>query len=110
MHSALLRLLRDPARLVRLAPRLTLRSLSPVLRRSAFFLQGQMDIHPRSLWYKSDFVARTGGFFAVGDTERRTISDIEPWDCVRRDMLVLLLRSLVVRGIPGDLAEVGVYI
>src|SRR5947209_11374208 len=63
MRSALSLLLRDPARLARLVRQLPLRSLTPALRRSAFFLQGQMDINPRSMWYKPDFVARTGGFF-----------------------------------------------
>ncbi len=109
MRSALSLLLRDPARLTRLVRQIPLRSLTPVLRKSAFFLQGQMDIHPRSMWYKPDFVARTGGFYPPNDTQRRLIADLEPWDCVRRDMLVLLLRSLVVRGVDGDLVELGVY-
>jgi O-methyltransferase len=109
MRSALSLLLRDPARLTRLFRQLPLRSLTPALRRSAFFLQGQMDINPRSMWYKPDFVARTGGFFPPDEAPRRTIADLEPWDCVRRDMLVLLLRSLVVRNIAGDLVELGVY-
>jgi O-methyltransferase len=79
------------------------------MRRTAFYLQGQMDIHPRSMWYKQDFVDRTGGFFPPTDRQAREITDIDAWDCVRRDMLVLLLRSLTVRGVEGDLAEVGVY-
>jgi O-methyltransferase len=109
MPLALSRIPRDPARLTRLIRQVSLRALTPVLRRSAFFLQGQMDIHPRSMWYKPEFVARTGGFFPAQGPEQRTIVDLEPWDCVRRDMLALLLRSLVVRGIEGDVAEVGVW-
>ena len=30
-------------------------------------------------------------------------------DTVRRDMLVLLLRDLIERRVPGDMAELGVY-
>lgn len=50
-----------------------------------------------------------GGFLPLSGSVPREIVDLEPWDCVRRDMLILLLRSLVVRSVPGDLAEVGVY-
>ena len=36
-----------------------LRRLSPLLRRQAFRLQSQMDIHPRSLWHNPDFALKT---------------------------------------------------
>jgi O-methyltransferase len=86
-----------------------IQQLTPLFAHSSFYLQGQMDINPRSKWFKRDLVAQTGGFFPTASSDSREIIDLEPWDCVRRDMLVLLLRSLVVRSVPGDLAEVGVY-
>ena len=39
----------------------------------------------------------------------RKVSLLEPWDNVRRDMIILLLRDLLVRKVEGDLAELGVY-
>jgi len=68
-----------------------------------------MDINPKSLWHNPEFVARTGGFLVKGDSARRVISPFEPWDLTRRDMLILLLRTILERKIPGDMAEVGVY-
>ena len=35
--------------------------------------------------------------------------DLECWDGVRRDMLILLLRSIEARYVPGQFAELGVY-
>jgi O-methyltransferase len=74
---------------------------------SAFFLQGQMDIHPKSLWHNPAFVEATGGFFP--DKQKRAIKDLEPWDNTRRDMIILLLRTMIEHQTPGDFAEVGVY-
>lgn len=68
-----------------------------------------MDIHPRSLWYNPALCSETGGFFPPGEVATRTIVELEPWDLVRRDMLVLLLRSVIERRIEGDLAELGVW-
>jgi O-methyltransferase len=68
-----------------------------------------MDINPKSLWHNPAFVAKTGGFLIRGDRTPRVISPFDPWDVTRRDMLVLLLRTILERNIPGDLAEVGVY-
>lgn len=76
---------------------------------TAFYLQEQMDLNPVSLWHKPALVAETGGFFLPGDTVERKICDADPSDCVRRDMLVLLLRSVNERRVAGDLAELGVY-
>lgn len=104
-----LKLLRDPARYVPLALKLSEQRLARLFAPTAFFLQGQMDIHPRSRWHDPSFVARTGGFFLPGDPVEREVTDLEPWDLVRRDMLALLLRSLNARRVPGALAELGVY-
>jgi hypothetical protein len=82
---------------------------APVFAKSAFFLQGQMDIHPKSRWHRVDFVARNGGFFRNDDPVARRIEPFHAYDLVRRDMLVLLVRSLLERQIAGDFAELGVY-
>jgi O-methyltransferase len=83
--------------------------VSAVLGDSTFFLQGQMDINPKSLWHSPSFVERSGGYLPKGDLSPRAVSRLDPWDTTRRDMLVLLLRTIVEKGIPGDLVEVGVY-
>jgi O-methyltransferase len=82
---------------------------APFLARSAFFMQGQMDIHPRSIWHNPAFCRETGGFFLPNDHIERRVVELEPWDLVRRDMLILLLRSIVDRNVEGDLAELGVW-
>jgi O-methyltransferase len=89
--------------------RLPQRALSVLSAHTGMFLQEQMDIHPYSTWHDPDFVKSTGGFFLPGDTVARRITNLEPWDLVRRDMLVLLLRDLLVRKVPGDIIELGVY-
>jgi len=86
-----------------------LKKFTPLLKNTSFFMQGQMDISPRSRWYNKEFERATGGFFPKNSRGGRKIFDLEPWDCTRRDMLVLLLRTVIERDIKGDLAEVGVY-
>ncbi len=68
-----------------------------------------MDIDPKSWWHNPKFVSDTGGFFVIGDPAQRKILELEPWDTVRRDMIILLLRDLTARKIEGDMAELGVY-
>jgi len=103
------KMLRSPKHYSKRALKLILWRLSAILGDAPFSLQGQMDINPKSLWHNPEFVARTGGFFVKGDNTRRVISPFEPWDNTRRDMLVLLLRTIVEKNIPGDMAELGVY-
>ena len=79
------------------------------LTKAPFFLQGQMDIQPGSRWHNPEFAKMTGGFFLPHDTTFREIVNLDPWDLVRRDMLILLLRSLLERNVPGDLAELGTW-
>jgi len=86
-----------------------IQALSYFFRGTSFYLQGQMDIHPKSRWHSTEFVASNGGFFPTDDNEDRQICDLEPWDSTRRDMLILLLRNIISYKVPGDLAEVGVY-
>ncbi len=85
------------------------KTMAGLVKKSAFYLQGQMDLQPKSLWYKKDFIDITHGYFPKNDCIERTITDIEPWDTTRRDMLVLFLRTITENNIPGDFAEVGVY-
>lgn len=109
-----LRLIRhNPARYLPLALKyglsLPLRLLAPAFRRAPFMLQEQMDISRRSVWHDPGFVGETGGFQVPGDATVRRIVSLEAWDGVRRDMLILLLRDVLVRRVPGALAELGVY-
>ncbi len=81
----------------------------PLFGNSAFFMQGQMDIHPESRWFNKKLVEQTGGFNLKSDDVDREIMPLEPWDNTRRDMLVLLLRTILQNEIPGDFVELGVY-
>ena len=56
-----------------------------------------------------DFIKSTGGFYLKHDKENRKIYNLEPWDNTRRDMLILLLRTLAEKKIKGDMAELGVH-
>ncbi len=85
------------------------KNLSSFFRNKSFYLQGQMDIHPASIWNKIDFINETGGFYPRNDSTHREIIDLEPWDNTRRDMIILLIRTLLENDIPGDFVEVGVY-
>src|SRR5947209_6112520 len=76
---------------------------------SGFYVQGKMDLDPKSWWHNTDAIAATGGYWVPGDSAKRKVLDLEPWDTVRRDMIILLLRDLVARKVEGDLAELGVY-
>ncbi|MFC1504022.1 TylF/MycF/NovP-related O-methyltransferase [Spirochaetota bacterium] len=84
-------------------------NLAPLFKNSSFFLQGQMDIHKKSAWYNKDLAGESGGFFLKGDPVQREIAHTAPWDLVRRDMLILLLRSILERKIEGEMAELGVF-
>lgn len=109
MIRQLKKLLRNPVRYAPVALKVAQQQLSYLFQHRSFFLQGQMDINPKSRWFSPEFVDRTGGFLPPADPVHRQISDLEPWDTTRRDMLILLLRMIVVRGVEGDLAELGVY-
>lgn len=74
-----------------------------------FFIQGQMDINPISMWHNPHFTKVTGGYFLDDNREQRQLCNLEPWDNTRRDMLILLLRTILKSNIPGDMVEVGVY-
>jgi O-methyltransferase len=86
-----------------------LKKFTPLLKNTSFFMQGQMDISPKSRWYNKELERETGGFFPKNGRAGRQIRDLEAWDCTRRDMLVLLLRTVIEHDIDGDMAELGVY-
>jgi O-methyltransferase len=81
----------------------------PFFQNTAFFMQGQMDISPDSRWYNEEFVNHTGGFYPKRNGVKRQIHSLDPWDNTRRDMIVLLLRTILEKDIPGDFVELGVY-
>ena len=101
------KLLGNPRRYIPVARKMLLQTLCPLLHRTSFFLQGQMDIHPLSRWHVPEFSSATGGFSPPNDA--RPILDLEPHDNTRRDMLALLLRTVLTNKIDGAFAEVGVY-
>jgi len=68
-----------------------------------------MDIDTRSWWHSTEFVSVSGGYLVPGDMIPRKVLPLEPWDTVRRDMIILLLREITARKVPGELAELGVY-
>lgn len=107
--SNLEKLIRNPTRYLPLLLRSTLQPLCHVFKNSAFFMQGQMDISPRARWHNPSFTALTGGFYPPNDATKREIRYASPYDSTRRDMLVLLLRTIVTNEIPGSFAELGVY-
>ncbi|MGO8926068.1 MAG: TylF/MycF/NovP-related O-methyltransferase [Limisphaerales bacterium] len=76
---------------------------------SGFYLQAKMDLDPKSWWHNLDFISAHGGRLIPGDATPREVLALESWDTVRRDMIVLLLRELVARKIPGEMAELGVF-
>jgi O-methyltransferase len=91
-------------------PRPYLARLRPMLARPrGTFVQAEMYINPRSLWHGPEFVAATGGFLIPEDPVERRICELEAWDSVRRDMLILQMRSVLLRRIEGHFAELGVW-
>jgi O-methyltransferase len=83
--------------------------MSSFFCKKQFFLQSNMDISFRSTYYNTNFIKENGGFFIPHDSVNRKIMNLEPWDLVRRDMIILLLRTIVLDEIHGNLAELGVY-
>ncbi len=82
----------------------------PILARPrGFYLQSEMDISPRSLWHNREFASATGGFLIPEDRVERRVYRVDAWDLVRRDMLILQMRSVLIRRIEGDFAELGIY-
>lgn len=85
------------------------KSLCFLFKNKAFYLQGQMVINSKSLWYNQEFTLQTGGYFIPNDDIDREIVDLRPWDTTRKDMIILLLRTILINRISGDFAELGIY-
>ena len=109
MIRKLTKLLVNPQKYVPFMVRLAQQQVCSLFQNSSFYMQGQMDINPKSRWYSGDFVKLTGGYYPTTTSEGREICNLEPWDNVRRDMLILQLRTIAEKEIAGDIAEVGVY-
>ncbi|MGB4548142.1 MAG: TylF/MycF/NovP-related O-methyltransferase [Syntrophales bacterium] len=110
MMDKIAKLIKGPGKYLPLFPKILLQHLCFLFRGSSFFMQGQMDINPRSRWYNPEFVRMTGGYGLTGEKNgKREIVDMEPWDTTRRDMLVLLIRTVLQNRVEGDFAELGVY-
>jgi O-methyltransferase len=108
MRGVVWKLISHPRRNFPLFLRNELRKSCKRLQDASFFLQGQMDIHPKAYWptVLSDM---TGGFYPPDNDGKRHICDLDPHDNTRRDMLILLLRTVVAQKLPGAFAELGVY-
>jgi O-methyltransferase len=108
VRGVIWKLISNPRRNFPVFARDTLRKTSRKLRNASFFLQGQMDIHPKAYW-PTPVGSMTGGFYPQGDAENRRICNIDAHDNTRRDMLILLLRTVIEQKVPGAFAELGVY-
>ena len=109
MKEQLIKLVTNPRRYIPLGMKILQQHFCLLFRDTAFFMQGQMDINPRSLWHNPEFVEQTGGYFPKINKSPRIICNLDPWDVTRKDMLILLLRTVIENNISGDIAEVGVY-
>lgn len=109
MLRKVVRICTQPGRYIPLALKIAQQPLCYLFRGAPFFFQSQMDVHPKSRWHNPNFVSATGGFYLSSGAGDRHICNLEPWDTTRRDMLILLLRTIVDRAIEGDFAELGVY-
>lgn len=108
MRGVVWKLISHPRRNFPLLLRSELRKLAKKLQGASFFLQGQMDIHPKAYW-PSVLANTTGGFYPPGDRAGRLICDLDAHDNTRRDMIVLLLRTVLEKRVAGAFAELGVY-
>jgi len=109
MFQKFIKLIRNPKKYVPLAIKVVQQPLCYLFRNTAFFMQGQMDINLKSRWYNPELNEFTGGYFPKNNNVERRICNLEPWDTSRRDMLILLLRTIIEQKIEGDFVEVGVY-
>jgi O-methyltransferase len=108
MLTKLARVITNPGKYASLLPAMLLERSCRLFQNHSFFLQGQMDIHPKARW-PSDLVKTTGGLYPRTGRAGRHIYNLDAYDNTRRDMLILLLRTLLEQQVPGGLAELGVY-
>ena len=53
-----------------------LKKFTPIFQNSSFFLQGQMDINPKSRWNNASLRSETGGFYPKGDEGKRQVKNL----------------------------------
>lgn len=99
----------NPKKYIPLVFKVMQQQMCSLFQNTSFFMQGQMDINPKSRWHSDDFIKLTGGYYPITDNKNRQICNLEPWDNTRRDMLILLLRTIVEKNVEGDIVELGVY-
>ncbi len=109
MIQKIAKLVLNPKKYFPFAIKRVQQQMCSLFQNTSFFMQGQMDINPKSLWHSDDFRSLTGGFYPKNDYKNREICNLEPWDNTRRDMLILLLRTITEKNIVGDIAELGIY-
>jgi O-methyltransferase len=112
VFARLTKLVRDPRRYAPKIPGAALHRFCGLFQDASFFLQGQMDIHPKSRWrtpFIDQLVTETGGFYPRSGRADRAARNLEAHDNTRRDMILLLLRTIIDNDIKGAFAEVGVY-
>lgn len=107
--NKLIKLFKNPNKYLGMVLKLFHQQSTPFYQNRSFFKQGQMDINPKSRWHIPEFKIDTGGFFPKDNEKGRKIYNLEPWDNTRRDMITLLLRTIISNRIDGDFAELGVY-
>src|SRR5690349_17531819 len=78
-------------------------------RNCSFYIQEKMDMDKKSRWHRVSFIEQHGGFVLKDDSIQRAIVPFDPWDNVRKDMLILLMRTINYHQVKGDMAELGVY-
>ena len=108
MRGAVWKLISNPKKNFPIYIQERFRKSARLFQDKSFFLQGQMDIHPKAHW-PTEIVRLTGGFFPGVARADRRIYSLDAHDNTRRDMLILLLRTLIERKVPGAFAELGVY-
>ncbi len=88
-----------------------LKSQKVIARKDIFYIQSRMDIDPLGGWHNPEFIKKYGGFFPSfnkGDSKRKIVSACSS-DSVRKDLLILLLRSIIQNDVEGEIVELGVY-
>jgi O-methyltransferase len=109
MINKINKLITNPREYIPLIFKVLQQQVSLFFRNTSFYMQGQMNINAKSRWYNPELTKMTGGYFLKEDHIDRQICDLEPWDNTRRDMLILMLRTIAEKKVEGDIAELGVY-
>lgn len=86
-----------------------LKAISNAFGAFPFFIQGRMDIDSKSLWFDPEFNEAFGGYLPNRNRKDSMMSNLSNHDHVRRDMLLLLCKSVEDRDVEGAAAELGVY-